>query len=105
MDVAVLDPFLTADDPDLEALVELLAGLDEKQRKALSGPARKAADGWHGRKHSAVALVLLGCGTGVRQVADGIQWLTISNAALPLAAQVLSDRKPSLARPAPRRTA
>jgi hypothetical protein len=90
-----LAPLLAAGS-DLDVLVELLAGLTDKERKACSGPSLKAAAYGPLRlaNHSAIALTLLGCGTGVRQVTSGLQWLSIDAEALPLATRVLRDRNP-----------
>lgn len=96
MDFHDLAPLLAAGS-DLDALVELLAGLTDKERKACSGPSLEAAAYGPLRlaNQSAIALTLLGCGTGVRQVTSGLQWLSIDAEALPLATRVLRDRNPS----------
>jgi hypothetical protein len=96
VEFADLEPYL-APGSDLIVLVELLSSLNDKERKALSGPVRKAAEYGSGFRsnQSALVLLLLGCATGARQVANGIQRLTFDDDVLPHAVRVLRDRNPA----------
>lgn len=84
----VLD--LLGSNDHLADLTQLLVGLDEKQRKALSGPVRKAAErtGPGRAGQAAAAVAVLGCVTGVRQVASALEWLSLDGAAGAEAAMV-----------------
>ncbi len=86
---------LLTSDRHLQDLVEVLGSLDDKQRRALSGPVRRHADatGW-GKPQNAAALAVLGCVTGVRQAASALEWLSLDPHAEPLAVQVLRTRQP-----------
>src|SRR3984957_16340170 len=83
-------------DSDLVALTELLGNLTVKERRALSGPVRRAArlESRVKGNDSALILLALGCVTGVRQVASSLGYLELTDAALPLASRVLRDRDP-----------
>jgi hypothetical protein len=91
-----LEPFL-APGSDLVALVEKLGGLTDKQRRALSAPVRDACPRLYGNNMntSAHALMLLGCATGVRQIASDVAWLSVDREVFPLSAVVLRDRNPA----------
>lgn len=87
---------LVTSDAHLQRLAGLLCGLNEKQRRALSGPVAKHAEAvWldHGNQN-APALAVLGCVTGVRQVAARLEWLELSPEGEELAGEVLRARQP-----------
>lgn len=89
-----LEPMLTP--RRREYLTIRLAPLSQKQRKALSAEVRRCSD-YRVRRSlddSALVLAVLGCLTGVRQVAGALRWLRLDRDAEPLAAQVLRDRSP-----------
>lgn len=84
-------------DTHLQALTQVLCRLQEKQRRALSGAVRDHADkAWLGQQpQNAIAVAVLGCVTGVRQVAAKVEWLHLEAHAEPLAVQVLRHRNPT----------
>ncbi len=87
---------LMTSDTHLKALTQVLCGLQEKQRRALSGRVRDHADRvWLGQQpQNAAALAVLGCVTGVRQVAAKVEWLHLDPHAEPMAVQILRHRDP-----------
>jgi hypothetical protein len=83
-------------DDDLPRLVDVLQTLSDKQRKALSGPVGKHAEGvWLDKPgRNAAALAVLGCVTGVRQVAARLEWIPLDQNAEALAVEVVGARRP-----------
>lgn len=83
-------------DRNIPHLAELLCDLDDKQRKQLSGPVQKhAEDNWLSRDgQGARAVAVLGCVTGVRQVAARLEWLAVDGPSETAAVDVLRARRP-----------
>ena len=82
--------------PDrLDELVTALARLDESARRRISTRVRSLAERirWNDDPR-AVALAVLGCVTGLRQVAAALDGAPLPPDSAPLAVQVLSDRRP-----------
>lgn len=88
---------LMTSDEHLQALTDVLCSLQEKQRRALSGSVRDHADkAWLGpQPQNAIALAVLGCVIGVRQVVAKFEWLHLEPHAEPLAVDVLRHRDPA----------
>jgi hypothetical protein len=87
---------LLGDNQNMARLVELLGGLDDKQRKKLSGPIQKHVEAhWLDRDgRSAAAVAVLGCVTGVRQVAARLDWVSVDHHSETAAVEVLRARQP-----------
>lgn len=87
---------LIGNDDNVPRLAEVLRDLDDKQRKALSGPVQKHAEAtWLNRDgQGASAIAVLGCVTGVRQAAARLEWLSIEGDAEAAAVDVLAARQP-----------
>jgi hypothetical protein len=84
---------LMADDQRLQELTAALAELTDKQRRALSGRVREQAERFSDERQ-ARALAVLGCVTGVRQVASALWFLELHPASEQLAVEVLRARQP-----------
>ena len=89
---------LVADDGPVEELVAFLSDLTPAQRAGLSAPVAQLAEKQLSTRDEvrrpAVALAVLGCGGGVRQVADGLGLAPVHPGHESAAAQVLADRAP-----------
>ena len=87
---------LLGSDENAPHLAEVLCRLDDKQRKALSGPVQKHAEAtWLNREgQSASILAVLGCVTGVRQAAARLEWISLGDDAEHLAVEVIAARQP-----------
>lgn len=77
-------------------LVRGLAPLSEKDRKALAPGIRE----WSSAPHrdldqTSMAIAIVGCLTGIRQVASGLQWLWLEAGGEPHIVQTLRDRQPA----------
>lgn len=77
-------------------LTKVLIGLSEKERKALSGPVRELNDrlGWS-PDTAAVVLAVVGCVTGVNQVAEAVRFRVLTQQTADTAAQILEARQPT----------
>ena len=83
-------------DQNLTRLAELLKGLTQSQRKALSGEVgTRTETAWLGEDgHNAAAFAVLGCVTGLRQVVSRLAWIAVDDEAEPLAVEIVAARQP-----------